>query len=68
MGSEQTIDDIARIGAEVAAGHAAVAVLEERPAAERLVVRLAELGGRTEVHRLTNRALQQAATMPRLAS
>ena len=28
-GSELTIDDIARIGAEVAAGHAAVAVLEE---------------------------------------
>jgi hypothetical protein len=67
-GSELTIDDIARFGAELEAGHAAVAVLEERPVAERLVVRLAELGGRTEVHRLTNTALHRAATMPPLAS
>jgi hypothetical protein len=66
--SELTTDDIARIGAEIEAGHAAVAVLEERRVAERLVVRLAELGGRTEVHRLTERGLRQAATMPPLAS
>lgn len=66
--SELTTDDIARIGAEIEAGHAAVAVLEERRVAERLVVRLADLGGRTEVHRLTERALRQASTMPPLAS
>jgi hypothetical protein len=68
MGSELTTDDIARIGAELEAGHVAVAVAEERPVAERLVVRLAELGGRTQVHRLTSRALRQAARMPPLAS
>lgn len=66
--SELTTDDIARIGAELEAGHAAVAVLEEPPMAERLVVRSTGLGGRTEIHRLKDAALQMAAAMPPLAS
>lgn len=67
-GSELTTDDISRIGAELEAGHAAVAILEERVLAQRSVVRLVELGGRTEVHRLTDHAVRQAGTMPPLAS
>lgn len=64
--SDLSTDDVARIGAELDAGAAAVAVLEAGPRAERVVVRLAGLGGRTEVHQLTGRALQQAASAPRI--
>lgn len=66
--SDLTTDDIARIGAELEAGHTAVAVLERRPRAERVVVRLAGMGGKTEIHRLTRLALRQAAETPGLAS
>jgi hypothetical protein len=64
--SDLSTDDLARIGAELEAGAAAVAVLEAGPHAERVVVRLAGLGGRTEVHGLTGQALQQAALAPRI--
>ncbi len=40
-GSELTTDDISRIGAGSEAGHAAVAILEERALAQRSVVRQA---------------------------
>lgn len=66
--SELTTDDIARIGAELEAGHAVVAVLEPRTRAEGIVVRLTGLGGKAEVHHLTGRALRQAAEEPGLAS
>lgn len=66
-GSDLSTDDVARFGAELDAGAAAVAVLEAGAQAERMIVRLAGLGGRTEVHELTDRALQQAAAAPRIA-
>jgi hypothetical protein len=66
--SELTTDDISRIGAELEADHAAVAVLERRREAERAVISLTELGGKTEIHRLSRRALQQVAASPPIAS
>lgn len=62
--SDLSTDDVARFSAELEAGQAAVAVLEPRPQAERAVVELAELGGKTEVHSLTATALRQAAQAP----
>jgi hypothetical protein len=59
--SDLTTDDIARIGAELEAGHVAVAVLDRRSPAERIVYPLTELGGKTEIHRLSAQALRQAA-------
>jgi hypothetical protein len=64
--SDLSTDDVARIGAELDAGAAAVAVLEAAPRAEQAVVRLAGLGGRTEMHRMTHTALRQAAYAPRI--
>jgi hypothetical protein len=64
--SDLSTDDVARFGAELEAGAAAVAVLDAGPQAERMIVRLAGLGGRTEVHGLTRQALQQAASAPRI--
>lgn len=66
--SELTTDDIARIGAELEAGQAVVAVLERRKRAEGIVVRLTGFGGRTEIHHLTARVLRQAADEPWIAS
>jgi hypothetical protein len=63
--SELSTDDVARLAAEIEAGQAAVAVLDQRPQAERAVVELISLGAKAEVHRLTGRALQQAAEAPR---
>lgn len=65
--SDLSTDDVARFGAELDAGAAAIAVLETGPQAERVLVRLAGLGGRTEVHSLSDRALQQAASAPGIA-
>jgi len=62
--SDLSTDDIARFGAELEAGQAAVAVLDQGPDAERAVVELTGLGGKTEVHVLTARALRQAAEAP----
>ena len=72
--SDLSTDDVARFGAELDAGQAAVAVLGlgqgqgQGPDADRAVVALAGLGGKTEVHLLTERALRQAAAAPTIAS
>ena len=63
-----TRDDISRIGAELEADHAAVAVLERRPRADSAVVRLTRLGGKTEIHWLSPAALRRAAATPPVAS
>ena len=60
-------DDIVRFGADLEAGQAAVAVLHRGSQADRVVVQLTRLGGKTEVHRLTSRALRQAASAPTIA-
>lgn len=62
--SDLSTDDVARFGAELDAGQAAVAVLEHPADADRAVVELTGLGGKVEVHWLTRRALSQAATAP----
>jgi hypothetical protein len=62
--SDLSTDDVTRFGAELDAGQAAVAVLEQSPAAERAVVELTGLGGKAETHWLTERALRQAAAAP----
>jgi hypothetical protein len=60
--SELTTDDVVRFGAELDAGNVAVAALAARPSADRIVVLLAGLGGKTEIHRLSDRALREAAS------
>ena len=62
--SDLTTDDVARFGAELDAGQAAVAVLGGASEAERAVIELTGLGGKAEVHWLTGRALRQAAAAP----
>ena len=66
--SDLSTDDVARFGAELDAGQAAVAVLGHSADAEHAVVELTGLGGKAEVHRLTERALRQAAESPAIAS
>jgi hypothetical protein len=61
-GSDLTTDDVVRFGAEVEAGHAAVAALAARARADRIVVLLAGLGGKTEIHHLSALALREAAS------
>jgi hypothetical protein len=46
-GSDLSTDDIARLGAELDAGQAAVAVLDGRPQTDRAIVLLTRLGGKT---------------------
>ena len=61
--SELSIDDVARFGAALDSGLAAVAVLEPQgERSERAVLHLAELGGKVELHRLTERGILQAAS------
>ena len=64
--SDLSTDDVLRIGAELEADHAAIAVVEPRKLAESAVLRLTELGGKTESHRITDRGLQRAASAPKL--
>ena len=59
--SDLTTDDVVRFGAELEAGHAAVAVLDRRSPAEQVIVSLAGLGGKAEIHRLTAGGLRLAA-------
>ena len=63
-GSDLSTDDIARFGAELEAGQAAVAVLERGGATALAVLELTGLGGKTEVHWLTSGALRLAALRP----
>jgi hypothetical protein len=60
--SDLTTDDVVRFGAELEAGHAAVAALAPRTRADRLVVLLTGLGGKTEIHQLSVRALLGTAS------
>jgi hypothetical protein len=60
--SELSTDDVARFGAALDSGLAAVAVLEPQERSERAVLHLAELGGKVELHRLTERGILQAAS------
>ncbi|MFN8473346.1 MAG: DUF1269 domain-containing protein [Anaerolineae bacterium] len=53
-------DDVARIDGELSDGKAAVGVLANPEAVEALTTRLAELGGKTETHEVTDGALDQA--------
>jgi hypothetical protein len=62
-GADLSTDDLARFAAELEAGQALVAVLDRRRGAERAVVELTGLGGRVELHRITGRALRQAARL-----
>ena len=59
--ADLTTDDVVRFGAELEAGHAAVAVLDRRSPAEQVIVSLAGLGGKAEIHRLTAGGLRLAA-------
>ena len=58
------MDDVARFGAELEIGQAAVAVLERGSATDLAVLGLTERGGKTEVHTLTSEALRLAALRP----
>jgi hypothetical protein len=60
--SDVTTDDVVRFGVELDAGHAAVAALARRARADRILVLLAGLGGKTEIHRLSGRALREATS------
>jgi hypothetical protein len=62
--SDLSTDDVARFAAELEAGQAVVAVLDQGPAAERAVIALTGLGGKAEVHWLTGQALREAAAAP----
>jgi hypothetical protein len=61
-GSDFTTDDVVRFGAELEAGHASVAALATRARADRILVLLAGLGGKTEIHHVSGRALREAAS------
>jgi len=63
-GSGLLTDDVARIGAELDAGHVVVAVLAENAQAQPVIAHLAQLGGKVESHRITAGALRRASTLP----
>ena len=67
--SDLTIDDVLRIGIELEAGHIAVFVLStvhgssttmHAPRTRRVLAGLTDLGGKVEMHRLSQRALEMA--------
>ena len=62
--SDFSTDDVARIGAELDAGSAAVAILADPAEAEQAIVELTRLGGRAEIHALTREALELAGSHP----
>jgi hypothetical protein len=66
-GSDFTADDVVRFGVELEAGHAAIVALAPRARADRLVVLFAGLGGKTEIHHLSDRALGRAVRPTRSA-
>jgi hypothetical protein len=53
-------DDLARIGAELDGGHAAVGVLADESEVAAVSGKLQELGGKTESHQVTEEALAHA--------
>jgi uncharacterized membrane protein len=55
-------DDLARIGAELDGGKAAVGVLVQPDEAAGVSAKLAELGGKPETHEVSEEALDQAQT------
>ena len=63
--SDLSTDDVRRLSVELEVGHTAVLAWGSRAQAERVVVRLTELGGKVETHRLSRRALSQAAEQAR---
>ena len=61
--SDLSTDDVARFAADLESGEAGVAVLTRPSGSEEAIVRLTELGGKTEIHHLTRGALRRAAAM-----
>lgn len=55
-------DDLARLDRELDGGKAAVCVLVDPEEAAAVAARLAELGGKTETHEVTEEAVQEAET------
>ena len=53
-------DDLARIGAELDGGKAAVGILAKPDEADGVSAKLAELGGVTETHEVSDEAVEQA--------
>ena len=62
--SELLTDDVARIGAELEGGRSAVALLGGVHSAEEAIVAFTELGGRTEVHRISMAAIEMLSGSP----
>jgi uncharacterized membrane protein len=54
-------EDVERIGAELAAGRAAVGVLADEDEVAQVTAKLTELGGTPEAHSVSDEGLQQAA-------
>ena len=54
-------DDLARIGAELDGGKAAVCILADDEEAQAVTAKFAELGGQPETHEVTEAALDEAA-------
>jgi uncharacterized membrane protein len=54
-------EDLNRVTAEIGEGHAAVGVLVDASEADQVTAKLVELGGRPEVHEVSDEGLQQAA-------
>lgn len=66
--SDLSATDIARFGAELDAGGAAVVVLDRHDDADDAVITLTGLGGKTEMHALSTEAIRLAAEPPPSAS
>lgn len=63
-GSALSTDDVVRIGAELDAGAAAVAVLGDARTAESALVELTRMGGRAEIHGMTRAGLEYVLSAP----
>lgn len=62
--SELLTDDVARLGAELEGGGSAVALLAGVAECENAIIAFAELGGRTEVHRISVAATDMLSANP----
>jgi uncharacterized membrane protein len=56
-------EDVNRITGELGEGHAAVGVLVEAAQAEQVTAKLVALGGRPEIHEVSDEGLEQAAAV-----